>query len=49
MPLPFFCAPNLKPVICRRARVRGNSPMPTQGHYLAFHGLVEFALYHLEF
>jgi hypothetical protein len=49
MPLPFFCARILKPVICRRARVRVCCPMPAQGHYLAFHGLVEFALHHLEF
>jgi hypothetical protein len=41
--------PKVKPVICLRARVRGNSPMPSQGHYLAFHGVVEMALYHLEF
>jgi len=41
MPLPFFCVRYFETsYLSSRAR-RGCLPLPAQGHYLAFHGLVE--------
>jgi hypothetical protein len=41
MPLPFFCVRYFETSYLSSRACAREFPMPTQGHYLAFHGLVE--------